>query len=137
MYFRTSKNNFYLLINPSVTMRFPTTQLSLILIFIFTLFTPAFAVITNSKTVSLPTLNQQFTPSTPAHVQKKEFKIQKILKKKRIDFTHPTDKWLWFGLGLLAFSVIMNFLPVVRIFASLISLVGVVFIFIWLFKKFV
>jgi hypothetical protein len=119
-------------------MRFPTTQLSLILILTLAFFTPAFAVITNSRTASLSTLNQPSTPSKQAlHGQKKAGIIQKILKKKGIDFTHPTDKWLWFGLGLLALSVVMSLLPVVRLFASLISLVGVVFIFIWLFKKFV
>jgi hypothetical protein len=118
-------------------MRFPITQLSLILILTLAFFTPAFAVITDSKTAPLPIFVQKVTPSNSAGAQKKESKIQKILKKRGIDFTHPTDKWLWFGLGLVALSVVMSVLPIVRIFASLISLVGVVFIFIWLFKKFV
>jgi Flp pilus assembly protein TadB len=137
MYFRTSKNNFYLLKIPFVKMRFTTTQLYLILILTLAIFTPAFAVITN-KTTHLSTEIQQSSLSHQASkVQKQVLKIQKFLKKRDINFTHPTDKWLWFGLCLLGASVIMNFIPVVRIFASLISLVGVVFIFIWLFKKFV
>jgi Flp pilus assembly protein TadB len=122
-------------------MRFPTTKLSLILILTFIFFTPSFAVISTNTTPSLRPLAQQFNVSKQgaqvSKAQKKEHRIQKFLKKTGIDITNPTDKWLWFGLGLLALAVVMSILPVIRTFSSLVALVGVVFIFIWLFKKLV
>jgi hypothetical protein len=118
-------------------MFFPTTKRALILILTLIFFTPAFAVISTNKTASFIPLNNLISKKQTAILHKKELKIQKFLKKKGIDIRHPTDKWLWFGLGLLALAVVMSFLPVVRSLASLVSLVGIVFIFIWLFKKLV
>ncbi|MDZ7877265.1 MAG: hypothetical protein U5L45_06335 [Saprospiraceae bacterium] len=121
-------------------MRFTTTQFSLILILLSVFFTPAFAVISTRQTA--PALSSMTQPQTQAmtsqklnRTQKKTLKIEDFLRKKGIDLTHPTDKWLWFGLGLLGLAAVMTVLPLIRLLAGLVALVGVVFIFIWFFKK--
>jgi bacteriorhodopsin len=62
-------------------------------------------------------------------------KIQQFLQKKGINLHDSTQKWLWYGLGFLALSVVMSVLPVIRAFAGLMALIGVILIILWLIKK--
>ncbi len=63
-------------------------------------------------------------------------RVKKGKKAIEIDFSDPTEKWLWFGLVLLAAAIILGVLPIVWALAGLVGLAGFVCLLIWAVKKF-
>jgi hypothetical protein len=113
-------------------MRIKTLIFLLLGIFNFAVSTPAFAIISAKNTeVNSVVQNQKSASKTTIKVLKHSFSLQK----RAINLNSPTDKWLWYGLGFLGLSVVMSVLPVVRGFAGLIALIGVILLIVWLIKK--
>jgi beta-lactamase regulating signal transducer with metallopeptidase domain len=117
-------------------MRTTIALFMLISIFNFIISTPVFAITSAKNRAINPTIkNQHSDLKRTFNAQKQMLKLEHFLHKKDININNSTDKWLWYGLGFLALSVVMSVLPVVRGFAGLIGLIGVILIIYWLIKK--
>jgi hypothetical protein len=107
----------------------------LITFFVFTTKSSGAVLVSSSPVSDNITSANCFSLSKNAKKSSKILKIERFIQKMSINFSSSADKWLWYGLGFLALSVVMSVLPVVRMFAGLIGLIGVILIIYWLIKK--
>jgi hypothetical protein len=103
--------------------------------FVFNLSSSAAVLISSSPLSDNITSTNRINLSKNGGKSSKILKIERFIQKMSVNFSSSSDKWLWYGLGFLALSVVMSVLPVVRMFAGLIGLVGVILIIYWLIKK--
>jgi hypothetical protein len=107
----------------------------LIVFFTLSLSSSNAALISSSHYIENVPLEKRVNHSKNGGKSSKILKIERFIHKMSVNFSSSSDKWLWYGLGFLALSVVMSVLPVVRMFAGLIGLVGVILIIYWLIKK--
>ena len=76
--------------------------------------------------------------------EKRMAKFQKLFKKAGVDFSDPVNKWLWYGIFACGAAIVLSILwqagsvgfGLLGALSSLLWIAGLIFLVVWVVKKF-